>query len=135
MWYSSIRIKVETRKCKGVVDICRKTTKRKKSYEELRSFADSLVQSKEWLKRRRHLRKSSPQLTAVRSAIHHVSVLETQDYVQNEIDKSIEQGGEQNEVYEAIEKLLDLNKNALFFAGDLIPAKTPDSEWVLTKHA
>ncbi|MEA5024571.1 hypothetical protein SDC9_20795 [bioreactor metagenome] len=68
-----------------------------------------------------------PQLTAVRSAIHHVSVLETQHYVQNEIDKSIEQGGEQNEVYEAIEKLLDLNKNALFFAGDLERVKTSDS--------
>ena len=75
-----------------------------------------------------------PQLTAVRSAIHQVSVLETQHYVRSEIQVSMEQGRENDEVYEAIEKLMDLNRNALFFAGDLEPAKSSDSGRVSTKH-
>ena len=54
------------------------------------------------------------QLSATRSAIHHVSILEAQRNVQNTLRETIELGKNHEGVNEAIRKLMDLKQDTIY---------------------
>ena len=50
------------------------------------------------------------QLAAIRSAVHQVSILEARQNVRHKIREAIQQGADEEEVYESVQRLLDLNQ-------------------------